>query len=90
DQVVTIQDDGLDGWLPAGADVVQVSAYGGRGSDRTGTYVYDLRTDRLLRVSEDLSSWEIGRQVGNPRQFFWHTPVNQRRGDEQHLGELLP
>jgi hypothetical protein len=86
EQVATIQDDGIDGWLPAGSNVVNVTVYN---EDAGGTYVYDLETDRFLRVSDGVSSWGLGGPTGAPRQFMWHTPVNQRNGATQHIGELL-
>lgn len=86
EQVVTLQDSGIEGWLPAGGDVVNVSAH--RGDDRSGTYVYDLATDRFLRVSDGLSSWGAGGSTAEAGQFFWHTPVNRRNGATQWIGEL--
>ena len=56
DQVVTLQDSGIDGAVagPGGtSDVVTVTAYE---DDRSGTYVYDLGTDRFLRISDAVSS----------------------------------
>ncbi|MEI5672000.1 MULTISPECIES: hypothetical protein [unclassified Nocardioides] len=85
DQVVTLQDSGAEGWLPRGSDVVNVTVYS---DDEAGTYVYDLGTDRFLRVSDALSSWGLGGPTGEPRQFLWHTPENGGRGATQHLGVL--
>jgi len=89
EQVVTIQDDGISGWLPPGSDVVNLEVYGGRDDDRTGTYVYDLATGRLLRVSESLSPWGSAGMTGNPGQFRWHTSVNGGKGVTDHIGVLL-
>ena len=86
DQVVTIQGDGIDGWLPDGSEVVNVTAYP---LEQGGTYVYDLPTDRFLRVSKGVSPWARGGPTGTPAQFLWDTPVNDRHGDTQHLAELL-
>ena len=86
EQVVTIQGDGIDGWLPAGSDVVNVTSYD---RDEGGTYVYDLTEDRFLRVSDGISSWGLGGPTGAPEVFMWHTPVNGNRGATQHLGELV-
>lgn len=89
DQVVTLQDSDISGWLPAGSDVVNVTV--NRANDEsTGTYVYDLTTDRLLRVSDGVSMWGLGGPTGNARQFLWDTPVNDRNGATQWIGELLP
>lgn len=87
EQVVTIQDSGIDGWLPNGSDVVNISVY--NDDDTSGTYVYDLSDGRFLRVSDGLSSWGLGGPTGNATQFMWHTPVNQGNGATQHIGELL-
>lgn len=89
EQVVTLQDDGLDGWLPTGSDVVNVSVYGEEGGDRAGTYVYDLETGRFLRISDSLSQWGSTGSTGNPRQFLWHTPVDNGNGATEHVGILL-
>jgi streptogramin lyase len=88
DQVATLQDSGADGWLPPGSDVVNVTVFGTPGGDRSGTYVYDLETDRFLRISDQISPWGLGGATGNARQFLWHTPVNDRKGATQHVGEL--
>lgn len=85
EQVATLQDSGIDGWLPAGSDVVNVSVFYGEAS---GTYVYDLATDRFLRISEAISSFGLGGPTGNDRQVLWHTPVNHHKGATQWLGEL--
>lgn len=87
EQVVTIQDSGIDGWLPNGSDVVNISVY--NDDDTSGTYVYDLTDGRFLRVSDGLSSWGLGGPTGEPEQFMWHTPVNEGNGATQHIGELI-
>jgi hypothetical protein len=87
-QVATLQDSGVDGWLPAGSDVVNVTVFGGNDDDRSGTYVYDLATDRFLRISDAISNWGLGGPTGNDQQFMWHTPVNNHHGATQWLGEL--
>jgi hypothetical protein len=89
EQVATLQDDGISGWLPPGSDVVNIDLMGAPGDDRSGTYVYDLATDRFLRVSDSISSWGLGGTTGQPGQFLWHTPVNGGNGSTAHLGELL-
>jgi hypothetical protein len=88
EQVATLQDSGIDGWLPAGSDVVNVSVYSGNDDDQGGTYVYDLATDRFLRLSDAISNFGLGGPVGNERQVMWHTPVNHRHGATQWVGEL--
>lgn len=90
DQVVTLQESGIDGWLPPGSDVVNVTAYGGgKGDDQSGTYVYDLTTNRFLRISDGVSSWGAGGPTSTATQFMWDTPVNNRHGATQHIGQLL-
>jgi hypothetical protein len=89
DQVNTVQGSEVSGWLPAGSDVVNLTVFDAQ-DDRGGTYVYDLETDRFLRVSATISSWGLGGTTANAHQFMWHTPVNDGHGDTQHLGELLP
>ncbi|GAA4375950.1 hypothetical protein ACFPKY_12925 [Nocardioides caricicola] len=89
EQVVTLQDDGISGWLPPGSDVVNIDLMGAPGDDRTGTYVYDLESGRFLRISDAMSSWGLGGATGQPGQFTWHTPVNQGKGSTQYVGELL-
>jgi hypothetical protein len=85
DQVVTIQGDGIGGSLSPGSDVVDVSSYAG--SD-AGTYVYDLRSGRFLRVSHAVSKFALGGLASGDR-FLWDTPVNHRHGATQSVGELV-
>jgi hypothetical protein len=86
DQVVTLQGSSLDGALTSseGSGLVTVLS---QEDEHAGTYVLDLRTERLLRVSDDTSSWDTSgpTQAG---QFLWNAPVNGRRGLTQHLSEL--
>jgi hypothetical protein len=53
-----------------------------------GTYVYDLASDRFLRISEDVSSWGTSGRT-QEGQILWNTPENRDRGMTQHLGELI-
>lgn len=87
EQIVTLQDSDVDGWLPRGSDVVNVSSH--RRDGQGGTYVYDLRTDRFLHISDRTSSYGLGGPVGNHREFLWDTPVNGRKGATQHVGRLI-
>jgi hypothetical protein len=66
--------------------VVVVTAL--RGDDQAGSYVYDLTSDRFLRISEAVSKWGTAGAPGD--RFFWHAPVNHRHGATQWLGRLLP
>jgi hypothetical protein len=83
--VATVQDDSIDGSLGEGSDVVTVTSYQ-RG--RAGTFVYDLDTDRFLRVTEDVSSWFMSGPVA-PGQFMWSTPVNDGNGATQGIAEIV-
>ena len=85
EQVVTLQDSDIDGGLAPGSDAVTISSYQ-RG--RSGTYVYDLGSERFLRLSEDTSQWELGGPT-QPGLVMWDTPVNWGRGATQWVGELL-
>ena len=89
DQVVTLQDNGIDGAVAGSGgsgDVVTVTAYQ---KTRSGTYVYDLRTDRFLQLSDAASSWSFGGPTPSG-SFLWNTPVNSGHGATQWLGQLLP
>jgi hypothetical protein len=85
EQVATLQDSGIEGTLAGTGDVVTVLSYQ-RG--RSGTYVYDLGSDRFLRLSEDVSSWVTSGPTP-PDHFLWNTPVNRGNGAKQLLGELI-
>jgi hypothetical protein len=85
DQVATLQDNGAEGTLAPGADVVSITS---SDSVLPGNYVYDLESDRFLRLSNDTSSWVTDGPTP-AGQFLWHTPVNRGHGSTQHLGELL-
>jgi hypothetical protein len=84
DQVVTLQGDGLDGWLPRGS-LVSITVFEGRGS---GTYLYDLDTDRFLRISEGFSRYTSG-DTGPDDMFIWATPENHAKGETERVGQLL-
>lgn len=93
EQVVTIQDDGVDGGtLVGGGDHLVVSAY-----DRSlgGTYLYDLDSGDLLRLSDGTSSWVTGQGPTPGEQFLWNEPAGRkvamfgRSGAETHLSEIL-
>jgi hypothetical protein len=88
DQVVTIQDDGIDGGIAGNGpnEVVTVTSYGG---DRGGTYVYDLGTDSFVRLTDGVSKFGVGGGPVPEGYFMWHTPVNKRHGAKLWLGEIL-
>ena len=89
DQVVTLQDSGIDGALggPAATRRHRHRAVV-PAQDRRGTFVFDLDTDRFLRISDAVSQWAMGGPVPDGR-LLWDTPVNGRRGATQWLGTLL-
>lgn len=93
EQVITIQDDGVDaGDLVGGGDFLTMTAY-----DRAtgGTYVYDFEEGRLLRLSDGHSPWTVGQGPTPDDQFLWSEPTGKkvpvfgRRGATAHLGELI-
>lgn len=87
-QVVTIQDDSVDGWLSSTGyahGLVTLSSYQ---PAHAGTYVYDLDTDRFLRISDAMAKWGTG-GAAPAGQLLWDTPVNGGHGATSHLGELL-
>lgn len=87
DQVVTLQGSGIEGTFASAADggLVTVTSHE---SDRAGTYVYDLDSERFLQITRSVSSWSTTgpTQAG---QFLWNVPENRGRGMTQHLGELI-
>ena len=86
-QVVTIQDGGVEGSLAGTAgrgDVVVLTAYS---RDSGGAFVYDLGSDRLLRVSDAVGNFASGGPAP-AGQFLWSTPVNHRHGATQWIGQL--
>jgi hypothetical protein len=87
DQVVTLQGSGIEGALAseAGDGLVVVTSYE---PDGAGTYIYDLDSERFLRITEEVSSW-ITSGPTQEGQFLWNTPVNRGDGMAQHLGELI-
>lgn len=84
-QVVTIQDTGIEGAVAASGDsrVVTLRSYD---DETAGNYVYDLKANRLLRVSEGFSSWTPEGAV-HGGLFQWNTPVNRNTGAKQWLAE---
>ncbi|GAA1478387.1 hypothetical protein GCM10009623_28330 [Nocardioides aestuarii] len=85
--VVTVQSTSIDGaavddrWVEVQAQTL--------GQDSTdGTYLYDLETDRLLRVSDALSNFAIGGGPMPPGYVMWNQPVNDRRGQEEVIARL--
>ncbi|HEY3016838.1 MAG TPA: hypothetical protein VGJ41_17115 [Nocardioides sp.] len=84
DPVVTVQDDGLDGGVDAGG-LIQIDGYG---AEHGGTYIYDLDSERFLRLSSASSKFAMGGQV--PAGYLlWQEPVNDGHGAVQKLARLL-
>jgi hypothetical protein len=93
EQVVTVQDSGVEGGdLVGGGDVMTLTGY-----DRStsGTYLYDFDEKQLRRLSEGQSSWTIGTGPTPGDQFMWTTPAGRKvalfgqSGATVHLGELI-
>ena len=86
EQVVTLQDSGIEGALASadGDGLVSVTSYESGGK---GTYVYALGTDRFLRLTDDFSQWGMGGPTPEG-QFMWTTPANDGKGSTQWLGQL--
>jgi hypothetical protein len=85
DQVVTVQDSDIEGGMTGASGIATISSYQ-RG--QAGTYVYDIATERFLRLSDDVSQFALGGGPTLPGQVLWDTPVNRRNGATQWLGEL--
>jgi hypothetical protein len=93
EQVVTLQDDNLGGGdLVGGGDFMTVTSYGRATS---GTYLYDFDGGRLLRLSDGMSSWEVGQGPTPGDEFMWTTPAGGKdvtfasKGAAVHLGEVI-
>ncbi|QBX56151.1 hypothetical protein EXE58_12195 [Nocardioides seonyuensis] len=93
EQVVTIQDDGVDGGrLTDDGGLMTMSAYG---RATGGTYVYDFETERLLRLSDGHSPWAAPGGPAPGDMFMWNTPAGGKvpdfgqAGATTWLGELL-
>ena len=93
EQVVTLQDNGVDGGnLVGGGDFMTVVAY-----DRatSGTYLYDFEDGSLVRLSEGHSPWAAGSGPTPGDQFLWNEPAGRKvemfgvSGSETHLSELI-
>lgn len=94
DQVVTLQDSGIDGGeLVGDGEALVLTAY-----DRAnaGTYLYDIDEHSMTRISEGHSSWEVGTGPTPGDTFMWTTAAGDRdatfgrSGAEVHLGEIVP
>ncbi|VXC32918.1 hypothetical protein [Nocardioides sp. AX2bis] len=87
DQVTTLQGSGVEGSLTSvgGEGIVTITSYERGGA---GTYVYDLGTNELLRISDEVSSWATSGPTLDG-QFLWNTPENGNAGMTQHLGQLV-
>ena len=86
DQVVTLQDSGVEGVVQGDGDgVVTVTSYG----NRPGSYVYDPEAGDFLRLSTGVSKFSLGGSTPDGL-FLWDVPVNKGHGATQLLGELLP
>lgn len=93
DRVVTIQDSGVDGGrLVAGGNYLTITAYG---RSTGGTYLYDIEDERLLRLSEGMSSWAVAAGPAPGDQFLWTSPTGRSlsgflsRGATGHVSEVI-
>ncbi|HEV2798198.1 MAG TPA: hypothetical protein VGV65_11310 [Nocardioides sp.] len=93
EQVVTLQDDGIEaGDLVGGGDYLTLTSY-----DRStqGTYLYDFDEGRLLRLSDSRSAFTVGQGPTPGDQLMWTTAAGGlsatfgRTGGEVHLGEII-
>jgi hypothetical protein len=85
DQVVTLQDSDVDGGLTGGS-LVSIDSYQ---PGLAGAYVYDLATERFLRLSDGMSRFALGGFTTGDL-VLWDTPENHGHGATQRLGRLLP
>ena len=88
DQVVTIQDSGIEGRIAGLRGANSLVTLTSSAPKRGGTYVYDLDGGQFLRVSDAVSSFDMGGPTP-AGQFLWHTPDNHRQGATQRLGQIL-
>lgn len=84
EQVVTLQDSSIDGALVGDSGAVTITS---QQRGRSGTYVYDLGTDRFLRLSRSRSSWSTSGPTPEGH-VMWNTPENRGNGATQWLAEL--
>ena len=87
-QVVTIQGSGIDGAVSgvgASGGLLALRSYG---TGTAGTYVYDLVTDRFLRLSDAVSRHPLTAPAPDG-SLVWDTPANDDRGVTQTVAELL-
>jgi hypothetical protein len=87
DPVVTVQGSGLDGGA-VDDRWVEVRALDNDRATTDGTYVYDLETGDLLRLSDSVSSFSIGGGPMPPGYVMWSEAVNDRRGQQQVIARL--
>lgn len=88
--VMTIQgnsfDGGIGGGAPEGGGLVTLAAYGG---DAAGNYVYDIASNRLVRVSDGVSTYASGGGPLPAGDVVWANPVNGHKGQTQVLARWL-
>jgi hypothetical protein len=93
EQVVTLQDDGIDaGDLVAGGDYLTLTSYA---RATVGTYLYDFDERQLLRLSDSRSAFTVGQGPTPGDQLMWTTASGAlsrtfgNAGGEVHLGEII-
>jgi hypothetical protein len=93
EQVVTVQDSGVDGGTLVGeGDFVTLTAYE---PTTRGTYLYDIEEGRLLRLSDAHAQWTVASGPAPGDQFLWAEPAGGklgpfgRSGATAHLSEVV-
>lgn len=84
DQEFTLQDNGIDGYVPSG-NVIQIAAYD---NEAGGTFVYDLDRMKLLRLSDKMSHFALGGFVPDGL-LMWDTATKDEHGATQWVGRLI-
>ncbi len=79
EQVTTIQGDGISGGISG--DLLQVTSWA---RDLAGTFVYELATGRLVRVTEGTSSYSLGGPTPDG-MLLWDTPIGEAAEPEEPI-----
>lgn len=74
EQVTTVQGDNIGGGVAGGPDsgLVTITSYD---EEREGTYVLELASGRLVRVTDSVSSYATGGTTTPPGYLIWDTAV---------------
>ena len=85
--VVTVQGDSIDGGA-VDDRWVQVRAQTGGKETTDGSYVYDLETNRLLRLSSSVSNFLIGGGPMPRGYVMWDEAYNGHKGQQEVIARL--